>query len=92
MDQEANGRRGGRKKMSSSNKNTATTYFWGTANRSFTAKERKAFNQWKADLYFAGNSVRDCLSPDPSSLTICGDIRSKVNELMEIICEVPTFL
>lgn len=75
--------------MSNSNQNTSTTYFWGTANRSFTAKERKAFNKWKADLYFTGNAVRDCFPTDPSSQAICGDIRSRIKELMDIICEVP---
>lgn len=63
--------------------------FWGTANKSFSAKERKAFNKWKTDLCLAGYAVSDCFPSDPNSRTICGDVRSRIKELMEIICDVP---
>ena len=33
--------------------------FWSTANRSFSAKERKAYNKWRHDLYVAADRLRD---------------------------------
>lgn len=35
--------------------------FWSTANRSFSAKERKAYNKWRHDLYVAADGLRDCV-------------------------------
>jgi len=33
--------------------------FWSTANRAFSAKERKAYNKWRHDLYVAADRLRD---------------------------------
>ena len=61
--------------------------FWHTANMAFSAKERKAFNKWKLDLYLAADRVRDLVPlSEPSRQA------KNVKELMDIVCQIPALM
>jgi hypothetical protein len=62
-----------------------TNTFWSTANRAFTKKERKAFNEWRLGLYLAADRLRDDVMMSEKSQK-----QTDMKNLMNIVCFIPS--